>query len=630
MTIFLRLMEDTDKAGSLSAACNAVSIGEVDGRLFRVAPESFYAVPGAPFAYWVSEQLRETFCKHLALEAEGREARRGPSTGDDFRRIRLWFEIVNNCHINWKPFSKGGVFSKFYNDIYLAVAWDADRISFHCFFGRPGRESEKVEASSYFFRSGITWPLRTQGGLSFRAMPRGCIFGHKGPAAFVTEDAPEPLLALLALTNSQPFFMLVSLQMAFGSYEVGVIQRTPIPDLTPEQQTKLATLAHRAWSLKRTLDTIEETSHAFLLPAALRPRLGAYDPPAIDAELARIQMEIDAIAFDLYGFEEADRTAALAASGGGQTANEDADDEDDEDGIAPVETTTGLLSWAIGIAFGRFDIRLATGERALPPEPEPFDPLPAKSPGMLPDGDAPFHANAGILVDDVGHPQDLPDLIDRVLDRVGLEVAVDTRALLQREFFPMHLRQYSKSRRKAPLYWPLSTASGGYTLWLYYPALTDQTLYDASELVGLKLERQVEPALRALRQKTGRSRDEEGELEDLQTLHDELRRLRDDLLELAPAWKPNHDDGVQITAAPLWRLFRHRPWQSVLRDTWEKLEAGNYDWAHLAMAYWPERVREKCRTDRSLAIAHDLEQLYELPPEAPAKAKGGRGRKKKG
>ena len=45
----------------------------------------------------------------------------------------------------------------------------------------------------------------------------------------------------------------------------------------------------------------------------------------------------------------------------------------------------------------------------------------------------------------------------------------------------------------------------------------------------------------------------------------------------------------------------------MLKDTWAKLEKGDYDWAHLAMAYWPDRVREKCKTDKSLAIAHDLE-----------------------
>jgi hypothetical protein len=274
---------------------------------------------------------------------------------------------------------------------------------------------------------------------------------------------------------------------------------------------------------------------------------------------------------------------------------------------------------------------LATGERPLPPEPEPFDPLHAKSPGMLPDGDTPFHANSGILVDDRGHPHDLPYLIDTIRDLVAVEVPADARTWLRRDFFPLHLKQYSKSRCKAPIYWPLSTASGSYTLWLYYPALTSQILYTAvNDFVEPKLKQQVEPMLRMLRAKTGRSREEEREVEGLQALADELHSLRRDLLDIAATWKPNHDDGVQITAAPLWRLFRHKPWQKILKETWEKLEAGDDDWAHLAMVYRPDQVREKCRTDKSLAIAHDLEHLYEPPPETEAKAKGGRGRKKKG
>ena len=58
-----------------------------------------------------------------------------------------------------------------------------------------------------------------------------------------------------------------------------------------------------------------------------------------------------------------------------------------------------------------------------------------------------------------------------------------------------------------------------------------------------------------------------------------------------------------------------------------ELEKGEYDWAHLAMAYWPERVREKCKTDKSLAIAHDLEHLYVKPEVKP---KSTRGRKTTG
>jgi hypothetical protein len=59
----------------------------------------------------------------------------------------------------------------------------------------------------------------------------------------------------------------------------------------------------------------------------------------------------------------------------------------------------------------------------------------------------------------------------------------------------------------------------------------------------------------------------------------------------------------------------------VLKDTWAKLEKGDYDWAHLAMHYWPDRVREKCKTDKSLAIAHNLEDLYIEPAPKPGKAK---------
>ena len=202
------------------------------------------------------------------------------------------------------------------------------------------------------------------------------------------------------------------------------------------------------------------------------------------------------------------------------------------------------------------------------------------------------------------------------------------RRWLQRDFFPLHLKQYSKSRRKAPIYWPLSTSSGSYTLWLYYPSLTRQTLYTAvNDFVEPKL-KQVSRDTAALRDKgTVRSRDDEKAFEALQTLELELIELRDTLLQIAPNYRPNHDDGVQITAAPLWQLFRHKPWQKILKDTWTKLEKGDYDWAHLAMAYWPDRVREKCKTDKSLAIAHDLEHLYVEPEPKAAKT---RGRKKAG
>jgi hypothetical protein len=63
--------------------------------------------------------------------------------------------------------------------------------------------------------------------------------------------------------------------------------------------------------------------------------------------------------------------------------------------------------------------------------------------------------------------------------------------------------------------------------------------------------------------------------------------------------------------APLWRLVpQHRPWQRELKSRWDELNAGKHDWAHLAMHLWPERVVPKCATDRSLAIAHGLNDTF--------------------
>ena len=619
MTTFLRLLADKDKATNLLASCLALRKGNGDARVFQVAPESFRAVPGAPFAYWVSSKVLTTFLNLPPLESNGRTAQHGGSTKDDFRFIRACWEVDIANRSSWVPLAKGGAYSLFYADVYLVVNWrddarelEAALLHKYPYLGESANWVLHRECS--YGVPGITWPSRTISGLGMRILPAGCIFSSKGPAAFADDGHSLKTLALLAIVVSTAFRHLVSLQMASVSFEVGVIQQTPVPILSPSQQDTLATLARRAWSLKRTLDTIEETSHAFVLPAALRERLRDFNPHAIEAELTRIQSEIDTISFDLYGFSDADRAAVQTSQGAASESDPETSadhDGDDDDSAAPIDQTAGLLSWAVGVVFGRLDWRLATGERAPPAEPDPFDPLPAKSSGILPDGATAFHAHAGVLVDDQGNPHDIPLLIEEVLTRVAVTVPDDVRRWLQRDFFSFHLQLYSKSRRKAPIYWPLSTNSGGYTLWVYYPSLSSQALYTANnDFIEPKIQ-QVGADVTALRNKgVARTRDDEKQFEALQAFELELIELHDTLLKIASTYKPNHDDGVQISASPLWPLFRHKPWQKVLKDTWAKLEKGDYDWAHLAMNYWPERVREKCKTDKSLAIAHGLDHLF--------------------
>jgi len=193
-------------------------------------------------------------------------------------------------------------------------------------------------------------------------------------------------------------------------------------------------------------------------------------------------------------------------------------------------------------------------------------------------------------------------------------------------FFADHLSRYSKSRRQAPIYWPLSTASGSYTLWVYYHHLNDDSLYTAlNKYVKPKIddtEKELRRVESELPNATGREASSlRTAFEETGVFLDELRELRDELARVADLpYKPNLNDGVLITASPLWKLFRLPKWRKELQECWKKLESGDYDWAHLAYSIWPDRVRDVCKNDRSIAIAHDLESLCELAAK-PAKKK---------
>ena len=106
------------------------------------------------------------------------------------------------------------------------------------------------------------------------------------------------------------------------------------------------------------------------------------------------------------------------------------------------------------------------------------------------------------------------------------------------------------------------------------------------------------------------------DLHEQMALRDELIDFKEELLRVAQLpYKPNQDDGVLITAAPLHNLFSHTKWRKSTEACWNKLEKGEYDWAHLAYSIWPDRVTNKCKKDLSMAIAHCLESICEIKPK---------------
>jgi len=665
-TVFLRTLDATDKAAALLGAIRDPAATQ-DGRHFEVDPSSFSAVPRSPFAYWAGNNLLSVFVRVPAFQSEGRIAASGGKTLDDFRWIRAAWEIKPEWRKDWPGLAKGGGFSAHYADVHLLVDWrrNADALKAYLVNYRESRGwsphwTAELHSSEHYFRPGLTWPIRTQSGLSARVMPKGCIFANKGPAMFVPNDNDESLLCLAAIVNSSTFRALVEMQMSFGSYEVGVMQRTPVPTLKPPDQVALAELVRRSWVLKRSLDACDETSHAFLLPALLQAsgdgmsaRVTAWSAVTDDitGELTAIEAEIDDRCFALYGISEADRRS-IAEGFGKPDASTDAFDvdSDDDDAAADASATEDpntlaaqLVSWAAGVAFSRFDVRLAMGGRSWPTEPHPFDPLPVCAPGVLAgdDGmplvaapaDYPVPVSA-VLVDDPGHHLDITSRVRSVFEAVfgddadhwwsDAGEALGTRrgevsGWLAKGFFDHHLKTYSRSRRKSPVFWPIGTRSGKYIVWLYGHRMSADSLFQVlHDVVAPKLNVETRE-LTQLRQDAGvnPTATQRKAIDAQEGLIGELRDFVNELTAVAPLWHPDLTDGIVVVLAPLWRLFAyHKPWSKELREHWHNLVDGEYDWARLAMRLWPERVVPKCAEDRSLAIAHGLEDVFWVQDDA--------------
>lgn len=625
MTVFLRVLDVSvdEKAGTLLRAASALNDADNDQEAFRRVvfecdPEVFSAVPGSPFAYWISDAVRGVFQRCSPFEEKERTVKQGLATADDFRFVRAWWEVpTSRIHQRWFGFAKGGTFSPFYSDTPLCLEWHTRGAILKAkVIAEHGNAGKRIYNEEFYFRPGLTWPLRGVR-LSAQAVPSGCVFSVAGKMAFT---ALEELPAFLAIFNSMPFsYLMRCLSDAVRiQFEVGLIQQTPVPNLADADVATLAGLARRAWSLKRSLDTTNETSHAFCLPPGPNEHATGLHSAEVELELARIQQAIDDQAFRLYGVNDEDRftieaSSKRAAIGSDGEVDETSHGEDAYEGDARTAASAdAVISWLVGVGFGRFDPRLATGERAIPPEPEPFDALPSRSPGMYPEGEEPA-GRPDVLVDDEGHADDLAARALAIADSVRVDVLENLRAWLAKEFFPLHIKMYSKSRRKAPIYWQLATPSASYSVWLYIHAFSKDTLFRVqNDYAALKLaheERRLESLTSDLR--NGATATQRKQLATQEFVVEELRAFLDEVKRVAPLWNPNLDDGVVINFAPLWRLVpQNKSWQKELKTTWDSVCEGKYDWSHLAMHLWPERVVPKCAKDRSLAIAHGLEDVF--------------------
>ena len=582
-----------------------------------------------------------------------------PSNGDLFCSfddpvVRTYLKRREKGSPRWAFHVKSGASQPWYSPITLKINWESEGAELRNFRSENGKLRSRPQNLPFFYRPGFSWTRRAVRFYPY-LIPSNCIPSVSRYMAFPDHGIQAEALVVCASRLVSAFLRFFAEFWQRPNFLVDTLKALPWPKLPEQAKGHFEALVTREIKQRRLAYQNHEPFHEFVLPGKIGDfrreggELG-FDPAALlDADTE--EMVADAFGFtaDQARAVERDLLEAIRyqQEGGAVQPVGDADSaelekndtEQDADFVldhSEAALEEANLSYLIGTVVGRWDIRYATGESEAPELGDPFDPLPVCPPGMLQcqeglpaeskdvPADYPLRISwQGILVDDEGHPEDIVARVRSAIDVIWGDEAeaieqcacdiLRVRSLRDyfrrpTAFFADHLTRYSKSHRRAPIYWPLSTESGNYTLWLYYDRLTDQTLYTAvNDYVEPKLN-QVSEEVSRLRGKSTRSSTEEREMGRLTDMEVDLRAFRDELQRVAQFWRPNCSDGVQITAAPLWRLFGLKKWQTLLRDTWRSIEVGDYDWAHMAMSIWPERVVLASHRDRSYAIAHDLEE----------------------
>ena len=539
--------------------------------------DKFLRLPQADLVYDLDEESFQKLASGgLTFEPAIGRVTFGLTTKDDFRFVRLRWEVAPSLTGPtgpWTPFAKGGEYGWFTATTHLLVKQGRGSDEIAAFAEqRDGNIASTRRSSAYYFNAAVCFSRRSQRGFSARRLRPNACFSDKTAVIVPHAAQVDWLYALPPVLASSEYQRLIAAQSKFGSYEIGPIKVLPVPN-----ERALAQREHwqRLYRYFDALEAADETSETFW-------GLRAPDwSPARDWPQARAAL-ID----------------GLAASG---LTHDSEVIEQLEAWVAEREkrfdAETARRSWAVGVVFGRF---VDHCEVASPLEPFAS---PSASPAMR----QAREDYPNILVDDYGHSDDIVERLHPLLPHID---PAELREWLRTKFWEAHLATYSRSRRSAPLYWRITIPSGRYSLWLYAPGISGDGLFRAhSEYLTPKVaheERRLQQMRTGQDGSSGRRT-----IAAQEQLVEELHGFLDEVKRVAPLWKPNLDDGVIINFAPLWRLVPHdKPWQNQLKSTWDALCEGKYDWAHLAMHLWPERVVPKCVKDHSLAIAHGLEDVF--------------------
>jgi hypothetical protein len=592
-TLFASLVGVADQTAELVTTFRQIE------RFVSRSLSDFQVIENHPFAYQISDLSLNVFRNGKRLADTLFTAAGGVKASDADRVFRCWWEVPSSSigrNRMWAFCQNGSPYCPYYYPTYFVIL--SDEGSFATIMEYP---TARIPNAERYWTPGLAYGKRTWEMYCY-PMPSEQVITQEGNGLFPL--SMKQVWQGLAIGNSTLYSLLANL--VSGQHKYAGYLNTIC--MAAERMPELGNRAERVYLMIRKIDELNELSHAFD-PYSLVKAMNEGESWADSERVAEttIQEEISKIDEEVIAASRELNVSPRRAPSGGSYFAAITD-------LAPSFQTVCecVVSMLMGCVFGRWDIRYPSGVARLSPQGDPFSALNSISPAMVRAVDSesqggvtkPFSQSDqdGIATDDPDHSDDVVRMLMAASESIWSNRAesiekqlctqfevMDIREYLRKPgsagFWVQHLTCYSKSRRKAPIYWLLQSSKRNYALWLYYHKLDKDLLFKA--LVNyvqpkIRLESTRLGTLRSQKTAAGDSGKEAKrlakELESQEEFLSELRDFEDKLRRAANLHlEPDLNDGVVLNIAPLHELV---PWREA-EKYWKELLAGKYEWSSI-------------------------------------------------
>lgn len=177
---------------------------------YKAKQEDFEKIPESPIAYWINQNIKNTFenvkFRELTI-SEGKNI-----TGNNDKYVRCIWEVEYNkiktsnlTPYKWIEYAKGGTFRRWYGNIEHIVDWSNDAISHY-----KANKVSRIISEKLWFKKGISWSdISTGNNYGFRFNQGNGTFDSVGYTVFMKEN--KSINYFIGFLNSKNVFLFLNI-----------------------------------------------------------------------------------------------------------------------------------------------------------------------------------------------------------------------------------------------------------------------------------------------------------------------------------------------------------------------------------------------------------------------------------